>query len=165
MAKTSPLKAKPAAKKAKPAGKADGVPPPPPPPPPPQAAAGPEDVAYRLNDPQAFGQNMAQVAEMGDANVVDPEDEDRVLAALHAAALVVERGDNINRNIADRRGDFLPVLAARGESVENHRRAGRHVDAVMRAVLVAGSDDMLRQGRPWQVKSPMRVGQDSRAFG
>src|SRR5262249_26932743 len=55
MAKTSPLKAKPAASKTKPAGKAKAPPPPP-------ESAGPEETPFRLNDPQAFGRNMAHVA-------------------------------------------------------------------------------------------------------
>ena len=72
MAKSSPLKAKRAASKTSkakqaekvetPDVKAEAAPPPPPPPPPQPEKATATDAAYRVTDPNAFGQNMARVA-------------------------------------------------------------------------------------------------------
>ena len=45
---------------------------------------------------------MAQVAEMSDANVIHPKNEDSVLSALHALAFVVIGRHGVNGNISDR---------------------------------------------------------------
>ena len=49
--------------------------------------------------------------------------------------------------------------------MQNHRRARRHVHAVMGPMLMAGGDDMLRQRRPRQIERAMRIGEHSGAFG
>jgi hypothetical protein len=48
--------------------------------------------------------------------------------------------------------------------MQDHRRARRHVDAVVRAMLVAGGDDMLRQRRARQIERAVRIGEDSRSL-
>jgi len=53
----------------------------------------------------------SEVAEVGDADVVDLENEDGVFATLHAAALVVIGGDDVNRDVADGRRNLLPVFS------------------------------------------------------
>ena len=101
---------------------------------------------------------MAEIAQVGDADVVDAKNENRIFAALHAVAFVVKRRNDVNRHVADRSRDFLPIFAGRGETVQDHRRARGHVNAVMRSVLMAGGDDMLRQSRARQIERAMRIG-------
>src|SRR4030095_3949700 len=98
---------------------------------------------------------MAEISQMGDADIIDLENKYRVLAALHAAAFIVIGGNDMDRNVTDRRRDFFPVFTTRCEPVQYDRGARRHVDAVVRTVLMAGGDDMLRQARLRQIVSSM----------
>src|SRR5918995_6168693 len=105
---------------------------------------------------------MAKIAQMGDADIIDSKDKDRVLAALHSTALVMKCRNDIHRYVSNRRGDFLPVLAPTRQSMQDNRLARRHMDAAVRAVMVAGGDDVLRQSGARQGERAVRVGKDSR---
>src|SRR5688572_5310191 len=107
---------------------------------------------------------MAEIAQVGNADIVDSKDKDRVLAALHPAAFVMKCRNDIHRYISNRRGDFLPVLASTRQSMEDNRLARRDMDAAVRAVLVAGGDDVLRQSGARQVERAVRIGKDSSSF-
>ena len=54
---------------------------------------------------------MAEIAQVGDADIIDAKNKNRIFAALHAVAFVVKRRNDVNRDIADRSRDFLPIFA------------------------------------------------------
>ncbi|MEA2658093.1 MAG: hypothetical protein QOF64_678, partial [Candidatus Binatota bacterium] len=47
-------------------------------------------------------QNMAEIAQVGDADIVDAKNKNRIFATLHAVAFVVKRRNYVNRDVADR---------------------------------------------------------------
>src|ERR1043166_1953369 len=108
---------------------------------------------------------MAEIAQVGDANIVDSKDEDGIFTSLKAVALIVVGRHVINRNVADRRVNFFPILAARCKAMENHRISGGHFDAVVRPVLMAGGDDVLRQSGPGKIEGAGRFSEDGSSFG
>jgi len=105
------------------------------------------------------GKHMAEIAQMGNADVIHAKDEDSVFPSLEAVAFVVVGGNIVNRNVANRGVNFLPVFAGGGEAVKNDRISGRHLDAIVRAMLMTGGDDMLGQSGPRQVESAVGIGQ------
>src|SRR6266436_10234651 len=102
---------------------------------------------------------------MGDTDIVNAKDKDRIFAPLHTAALVMKRRNHINRHIADRGGDFLPVLARGGKPVQNNRPSRSHMDAVVRPVLVTSSNDVLWQSGMGQIESAVGIGKDPSSLG
>src|SRR5262245_64356763 len=96
---------------------------------------------------------MAQVAEMGNADVIHSKDKDRILASLHALALIMVRRDHVNRHVSDGGGDFLPILTTGRQSMQNDRCSRSHMNAVMRCVLMAGGSDVLWQSGLGQVEA------------
>src|SRR5215467_12700339 len=108
---------------------------------------------------------MAQVSQMSDADVIHTKDEDSVFPSLEAVAFVVVGGNIVNRNVTDRGVNLFPVFTSGSEAVKNDRISGRHLDAVVRAMLMAGGDDMLGQGGPRQVKGAVGIGQHSGSLG
>lgn len=107
---------------------------------------------------------MTQVAEMSDANIIDPKNKDRILASLHSLALVMVSRDDIDRYVADSRGDFLPILPPGSEAVQDDRIPLRHVNVTVCAVLMTGRHDMLRFFRPAQVAAGVGVGENASPF-
>src|SRR5262245_38706712 len=104
---------------------------------------------------------MAQVAKMGNADVIYSKDKDCILTSLHTLALIMVCGNQVNRNVPDGGGDLLPILPAGRQSMQNDRCSRSHMDAVVRSVLMAGGDDVLWQSRPGQVEGAVWVGEDS----
>ncbi len=85
---------------------------------------------------------------MGDANVIDPKNEDGILAALQAMTLVVIGGNGINRNVANGLMHGVPVFSGGREALEDHRFAFSHVNIVVCSMLMASGDNMLFEGWP-----------------
>src|SRR5215813_5344548 len=107
---------------------------------------------------------MAQVAEMGNADVIHPKDEDRILASLHALALIMVCGNKVNRNVPNGGGDLLPILTTGCQSMQNDRCSRSHMYDVVRCVLMAGGDDVLCHGGAGNVVGAVPVGNDSRSL-
>src|SRR5687768_8545217 len=101
---------------------------------------------------------------MSNANVIDSKNEDGVFAALQALALIVIGGNRVNRNVTDRLMHRIPVFSGGREALEDHRFAFGHMDIVVRAMLMAGGDNMLIEARPGQITARMRIGKNAGAF-
>ena len=120
------------------------------------------DLAEHL---QLIGRKqMAEVAQVGNTNIVDPKDEDGIFTSLKAMALIVIGRHVINRNVANCGVDFFPILAAGREAMKNDRITGGHFDAVVRPVLMAGGDDVLRQSGPGKIEGPVGISEDASSF-
>ncbi len=102
---------------------------------------------------------------MGDTDIVNAKDKDRIFAPLHAAALVMKRGHRVNRNVSNGRIDLIPVLPAWSEALHYHGIAERHADSTVRSVRMAGGDDMLGQGGMGQVESAVGIGENPSSLG
>src|SRR5687768_14404686 len=59
---------------------------------------------------------------------------------------------------------WIPVFSGGCEALQDHRRAFRHVNIVMRTMLVTGGDNVLIESWPTQITARVRVGKDARSF-
>ena len=107
---------------------------------------------------------MAQVSQVRDANIIDAKTKDSILPPLQSLALIVKGRDRIDRHVANCRMNLIPGLASWTQAMKNDRAAARHPNVAVRSVVMAGCDNMLRQRRPGQIISSMRIRENARSF-
>lgn len=121
------------------------------------------DLAHHLE--LGRGEGMTQVPKMRDADIVHPKNEDRVFTSLKSLALVMVRGNGIDRNVPDARVNRIPIFPAGGEPFENDRIPCRHPDVTVSPVLVAGGDNVLRERGPREIIPTVGIREDPSSLG
>src|SRR4030095_14583127 len=68
-------------------------------------------------------------------------------------------------NVPDSGGDLLPILPTGRQSMQNDWCSRSHMDAVVRSMLMAGGDDVLRQSGARQVEGAVWIRKNSSPLG